>query len=134
MEKNQLVINPDQFEKDFVPLMTQKRTFLAYFYGGADKQTGKSWCSDCDISKPNVEEAVKQLANKEDLLFVKLPIDDQMAWKDPNFLYRTHTMIKISKVPSLVFFNEGTEFGRLVEDELFDKENVIEFVKQIFSN
>lgn len=121
-----------EFEREFLPLLTNKQSFVAYFTGDVDKNTGKSWCPDCDISKPNVEEAMLKLEGKENILFVKMPVE-RSDWRDQGFIYRIHPKLKVNKVPTLMFFSNGQEYGRLVEDELADKDNVLEFIEQVLA-
>jgi thiol-disulfide isomerase/thioredoxin len=119
----------EEFEIKFGDLISNKINFLAYFYGGYDID-GNSWCSDCVVSKPNIEEASKLLENQDKVLLVKFPIDDRLEWKKTDFIYRVHPKVKLQKVPTLLYFQNGLEFARLTEGELFDKNNVIEFFKQ----
>jgi len=122
-------IKLNEFENSFCELIKNKYTFFAYFYGGYD-QNGVSWCSDCVISKPNVDEASKILEKTENIFLVKLPIDDKNEWRNQNFIYRTHDKVKISRVPTLIYYHKGIEFGRLIEDQLFDLDNVKAFFEQ----
>lgn len=123
----QIALN--EFEAKFTELIANKTSFLAYFYGGYD-QNGESWCSDCVIAKPNIEAASKELENQEKVFLYKFPVDDRVEWKKPDFIFRTHPKVKLDRVPTLIFYQNGVEFGRLIEDQLFDQANVIDFFKQ----
>jgi thiol-disulfide isomerase/thioredoxin len=118
-----------EFEGNFPELITTKSNFFAYFYGGYDV-TGDSWCSDCVVSKPIIEEAQKLLEGQTKVRLFKFPIDDRLEWKKQDFIYRIHPKVKLDRVPTLIYYQNGIEFGRLTEDELFDKSNVEEFIKQ----
>lgn len=118
-----------EFETKFIELISNKVKFFTYFHGGYG-DNGKSWCSDCDVAKPIIDEAAKQLENQDKVLFVKLSIDDKDEWKKPNFILRIHSKVKLTKVPTLIYYQDGIEYGRLTEEELFDSSNVNEFVKQ----
>jgi len=122
-------ISLDEFDVKFAELITNKVNFLAYFYGGYD-HAGNSWCSDCVISRPNIDEASKLLDHQDKVLLIKFPIDDRLEWKKSDFIYRTHPKVKLQKVPTLLYYNNGFEFARLTEEELFDQSNVLEFFKQ----
>ena len=117
------------FETTFGELVSNKSNFFGYFYGGYD-ENGNSWCSDCVTSKPIIEEASKVLEGQSKVQFYKFPVDEVREWKRPDFIFRVHPKIKLSKVPTLIYYNNGVEFGRLTEGELFDKANVLEFIKQ----
>ena len=117
------------FETTFGDLVSNKSNFFGYFYGGYD-ENGNSWCSDCVTSKPIIEEASKVLEGQSKVQFYKFPVDEVKEWKRPDFIFRVHPKIKLTKVPTLIYYNNGVEFGRLTEGELFDKANVEEFIKQ----
>ena len=117
------------FEATFNDLIASKSSFFGYFYGGYD-HNGESWCSDCVISKPIIEEASKILEGQSKVQMLKFPVDDKFEWRKPEFIFRTHSKVKLDRVPTLIYYNEGVEFGRLIEGELFEKANVDEFVKQ----
>ncbi len=119
----------NEFEGAFNQMIANKETFLAYFYGGYD-ENGVSWCSDCVTSKPNIDEASKLLEGQEKVNMIRLSVDDRLEWKKPDFVLRTMPKLKLDKVPTLFFFQDGVEFARLFEDQLFDLENVKEFFQQ----
>ena len=121
------IINFSDFESVFKTLIDNKKTFLAYFYGDYNNN-GISWCGDCNDSKPIVEEASNLLKEKTEVVFYKFPIE-QSSWRDKSFLYRTHQKLKLTNVPTMILFQKGSEFTRLVEGQLNDIENV----KDLFS-
>ncbi len=117
------------FESVFSQLISNKSTFFGYFYGGYDKN-GNSWCGDCVEARPIIEEASKLLESQNKVLFLKFPVDDRLEWKKSNFVFRTHPKVKLDRVPTLIYYQNGVEFGRLIEGELFDQKNVEDFIKQ----
>ena len=121
------IITVPEFQTKFLQLIADKTSFFTYVHGSYDEKTNKSWCSDCDEARPLVEYQMNKLDNKN-ILFVKLPIETSAEYKNKEFVYRTNELIKIQRIPSLIFFNKGEEFGRLVEDELFEVENLNKFV------
>jgi hypothetical protein len=118
-----------EFENVFNQLISNKTSFFGYFYGGYNEK-GQSWCGDCVVSKPIIEEACKLLESQDKVLFLKFPVDDRLEWKNPNFLFRVHPKVKLDRVPTLIYYQNGLEFGRLIEGELFDKSNVEDFIRQ----
>jgi thiol-disulfide isomerase/thioredoxin len=122
------IISLSEFEVSFNELLNNKANFFGYFYGSYDTE-GWSWCGDCNISKPVIEEASKLLENQDKVLLVKFPIE-RSDWKNSSFVYRVHPKLKLEKVPTLIYFQSGVEFGRLVEEELADSSNVKEFFQQ----
>jgi len=122
-------VNLNEFEAVFGELLSSKASFFGYYYGGYDSE-GKSWCSDCVQSKPIIEEAVKILEGQDKIKLYKFPVDDVKEWKKQDFIFRVHPKVKVTRVPTLVYYSNGIEYGRLIEGELFDKSNVEEFIKQ----
>ena len=109
-------------------LFEQKKTFFLYCHGSYnDETTGISWCSDCDKTRPVIEEQLKKLIGNEKALFVKLPVDTKEEWANQAHLYRTHKKLKMKGVPTLVFYFQGEEFGRFVELDIMDKQVIGEF-------
>jgi hypothetical protein len=127
MNSNIRTISEKDFAEEFDKLIKDKQSFLAYFHGAHDEETHKSWCSDCDIAKPVIDEVL----HSSSIQVLKLPILDHKEWKRPDYEYRVNPKIKLTKVPTLIYYNNGVEFGRLTEGELFDKQNVINFLNQI---
>ena len=121
------IVNFSEFDSIFKPLIENKRTFLAYFYGDYNND-GISWCGDCNDSKPIVDEATKLLNEKTEVVLYKFPIE-QLKWRGKSFLYRTHPKLKLTNVPTMILYQNGSEFTRLVESQLNDIENV----KDLFS-
>ena len=108
-------------------LFDEKKTFFLYCHGSYDENTGSSWCSDCDKTRPVIEEQLKKLNGNEKALFVKLPVDTKQEWSNQQHLYRTHKKLMMKGVPTLVFYSQGEEFGRFVELDIMDKDVINDF-------
>lgn len=115
------------FESEFTSLIKAKKPFFGYFTGSIS-ENGVSWCPDCETAKPNIEKGVKELEGSE-IEFIVFPLDRE-PYKKSDFHLRTNPKTKLTAVPTLIFYNDGIEFGRMVEDELFDETKVITFMKQ----
>ena len=53
--------------------LKQKKDFIVYIYGDHDKN-GKSWCPDCIIAEPFVDNAIKKigkLESQKEVYFIK---------------------------------------------------------------
>ena len=123
-KQNVQTVNYADFETIFPSLIETQKTFYAYFYGGYD-QNGISWCGDCNTSKPNVDEGTKILNNQNSIILYRFPLE-AATWRDKSCLYRTHPKLKLTNIPTLILFQKGVEFTRLVEGQLNDKENVMD--------
>ena len=75
---------------------------------------------------PNIEEGITFLENLEKkVLFAKFPVA-----REERGVYTNHPQIKLTKIPALIYFKNGIEIARIVEDQLFEVEDVVEFLKQ----
>jgi len=134
MNKKNLIIQTiklSEYELILTPILENRKSFFAYFYGAYNKQN-KSWCSDCNISGPLIEQQISKLENANNILFLKFPIENSTQWRDKKFIYRIN-YFKLSRIPTLMFYNKGNELDRLIEDELFDESNIAEFFKKSIS-
>lgn len=61
-----------------------------------------SWCGPCRIIAPVVEDLA---ASRSDVLFAKLNVDENPA---------TASAFRVSSIPTLIFFENGQEKGRVV--------------------
>ena len=123
------IINIKDFDKVISPLINNKDSFYAYFYASFDKN-GKSWCSECTKAKPIIEEVAEQsLSRNNNFLLYNFPIEDKEEYNSNDYFYRISEIIKLEKVPSLIYFKKGKESKRLVGDQLLDKYSVMEFFK-----
>jgi thiol-disulfide isomerase/thioredoxin len=129
--KNTIIntINLSEFENVFTQLIWNKPNFFGYFYGGYD-DNGQSWCGDCVVAKPIIEEASKLLESQNNIIFLKFPVNERLEWKKNDFIFRTHPKVKLDRIPTLIYYQNGVEFARLIEGELFDKANVEDFIRQ----
>jgi thiol-disulfide isomerase/thioredoxin len=120
-------INENDFKSEFTKLIENKESFLAYFHGAYNTDGGKSWCSDCDIAKPIIDKILPEAK----VSVYKFPIQESKEWKRQDYEYRINPKVKLSKVPTLIYYEKGIEFGRLTEEELFNADTVNEFINQI---
>jgi len=121
------IINLREFESNFSTLLNKKDSFYAYFYASYDKN-GVSWCSDCTKVKPILEEVSQQsLSSQQNIMLYYFPIEDPQAYKSPDFVYRKNSHIKLERIPTLIYFREGKELSRMVEDQISHKYDLMEF-------
>ena len=110
--------------------LRERKTLFVVIYGTHD-YTGKSWCSDCNIAMPNIEEAKNIIKNRtydKEVYFIDIPID-KINMKDLN----EDPIIQLERVPTLIFFENGIERNRLIENELFSSQNVHNFILQAYN-
>ena len=123
-------LNVFNYPRKIRELIQQRKTFFVYLYGSRD-YTGQSWCSDCNIARPNVEQAKNIIKNKKfekDLSFVDIPIEK--IYMDD---FKDDQIIKLERVPTLIYYENGIERGRLIENDLFSYQSVSNFINQAFN-
>ena len=137
LSKEQNITDPDRFitlnifnyQRELREILNERKTFFIFIYGNHD-YTGKSWCSDCNIAMPNVEHAKNILKNRKiekEVYFLNLPIDKinmEYLKNDPK--------IQLERVPTLIYFENGLEKNRLIENELFSYQVINDFILQPF--
>ncbi len=98
-------------------------------YGQHDMR-GESWCPDCQTAKPFVDN-VKQIIAKNELnkevYFLNVPIP-----RDKRKRYMNNGILKMSHVPTLIYFEGGREISRITENQLFTQYGVTSFVEKAY--
>ena len=139
-EKNQLEYSPYSNERfidltqynyksKLLELVEDKKTFFVCIFGSRD-YTGQSWCSDCNLAKPNIEQGKNIIRNKKldkEVYFLSIPID-KIYMED----FRDDPYINLERVPSLILFEKGIERGRLIENDLFSYQRIRDFILQAY--
>ena len=117
------------YRPKLLELIRKRKTFFVHIFGSID-YTGKSWCSDCNIAHPIVEQGKKIIENRKyekEVYFLSIPID-KIYMED----FRDDPYIRLERVPTLILFENGFEKGKLIENELFSYHNVREFILKAY--
>ena len=125
-----ITLNIFNYPKKIRDMIQQRKSFFLYLYGSHD-YTGQSWCSDCNIARPNVEEAKKIIKNKryeKEMYFVNIPIEK--IYMDD---FKDDPIIQLERVPTLIYYENGLERERLVENDLFSYQNIRDFIMQAYN-
>ena len=121
----------ENFDLKINDLIRCKKNFFAYMYGKHDIR-GISWCSDCEMAKKfvdNVKPIVAKNEQKKEVYFVNIP-----DAKDKKKLYMANMFLKMTHVPTLIYFKEGREIKRITENQLFTQHAVTDFVESAYNN
>jgi len=87
---------------------------LLLFFGSEDQGTGLSWCPDCVTADPVLRRACRTLQPVLEL--IECPVGQRSAWKNqPEHPYRLHPLIRLARIPTLIWVDGACERGRLVE-------------------
>ena len=122
-------LNIYNYQRELREIIEDRKTFFLFIFGTHDN-TGKSWCSDCNIAMPNVEEAkniIKDKKNEKEVYFISLPID-----KINMDYLNSDPIIQLERVPTLIYFENGKEKNRLIEGDLFSKQIINNFILQAY--
>jgi thiol-disulfide isomerase/thioredoxin len=120
-------VSIQDFENVLNSLIASKESFYAYFYASYDNQ-GNSWCIDCQKAKPVLEEVSSQsLSSQPGVVLYNFPVEDKVAYKSPDFLYRKNITVNLEKIPTLIYFKEGKELTRMLEDQILDRYDLMKF-------
>ena len=126
-----LELNYNNFQQKLQELVKAKKNMLVHLYGTIDS-SGRSWCPDCIVSHPHIE-AIKPIIDKKqdekEIYFIDIPED----W-DKRAVYKKNPILKEKRVPTLIYYFEGREIGRIVEDEMSTLDSVKEFIDQIYED
>ena len=129
--QNERILDLTQYnyKSKLIQLLDERKTFFVFVFGSHD-YTGQSWCSDCNIARPIVEQGKRIIENKKfekEVYFLNIPIDK--IYKED---FRDDPYIQLERVPTLLLFENGVEKGRLVENDLFSYQNVREFILKAY--
>ena len=122
-------LNQYNYQKKLKELLDERKTFFVYVHGSND-YTGKSWCSDCNIAKPLVEQGknlIKIKKDEKEVYFLSIPID-KIYMED----FRDDPYIQLERVPTLILFENGYEKGRLIENDLFSYLTIRKFILRAY--
>lgn len=125
--ESEYTFDKKNFDSKLGELVAEKKSFFVFVYGTHD-QSGKSWCPDCDKAQPFVAEGKKIIVSQQEKkLFVNLPVV-----KSEREAYSNSKIVKLTRIPSLIYYYQGREMGRIVEDEMGNEANVVNFIKQAY--
>ncbi|OTF72010.1 thioredoxin domain-containing protein, partial [Euroglyphus maynei] len=74
---------------------------LILLFTGNKKSDGKSWCPDCVVASPVIENVVKEIADS-DMVFVTVLVGDLPSWKSSDNGFRKHPKFSVNCVPTLI--------------------------------
>ena len=55
-------------------------------------------------------------------------------YKTKKDIYKNDKILKMTRVPTLIYFSKGTEMDRLIEGDLASQENLDSFIDQIYED
>ena len=131
LENTKYWIETDEnnFKGKLEELVSKKADFIAYLYGAHDS-SGNSWCPDCEVAQPFVQNVLPTILKNEqerEMYFVNVPIKINQRE-----MYRNDKVLKMRRIPTLIYFKDGHEMGRAVEGEMMTQEEVTAFIDIVY--
>ncbi len=90
------------------------------FFGSERPETGESWCPDCVVADPVIRGTLGSIQALP-VTLIECPVGDRTAYKgNADHPYRRDARIALTRIPTLIRWENGREVGRLVEGECLD--------------
>ena len=122
---------PFNFSQIVQEYLDAKKDFLVYVFAERNAQ-GKSWCPDCDLDQPFVDNVLPRIMeneSKKEVYFINIGVNINLKE-----LYRIDKNVKPKRLPILIYFSEGEEMGRISESEMCCQETIDDFIDQIYED
>ena len=110
-------------------LIDQRKSFFLLMFGTFDYR-GVSWCSDCNFAEPlikNGKNIVFSRQSQKPILWVNVPIE-----KEKRQAYRVDAYLRMMYVPTLIYFENGIEMRRIVQEQMFTQESINNFILRAY--
>ena len=120
----------ENFDLKIRDLILNQKNFFAFMYGKHDMR-GQSWCSDCEIAEPfmnNVKPLIAKNEQFKEVYFVNISVP-----KEKKKLFKENKILKMQHVPTLIYFEKGKEVARLTENQMFSQYQVTSFVEKAYT-
>ena len=123
--KSEIILSYFDFTIIIEELINNKMNFFIYMFGTKDNNN-LSWCRDCNIVEPFISNSKKFIfKNYNSILWINIPID-----KDKKYIYKYNKFLKMNCIPTLIYFKNGIEIGRIIQNNLFNQDNINNFIIQ----
>ena len=123
--KSEIILSYFDFTIIIEELINNKMNFFIYMFGTKDNNN-LSWCRDCNIVEPFISNSKKFIFKiYNSILWINIPID-----KDKKYVYKYNKFLKMNCIPTLIYFKNGIEIGRIIQNNLFNQDNINNFIIQ----
>lgn len=102
------------------------KSIIALFVASPDPNTNESWCPDCRVIKPVIDDILEKFQCNDILVLATVNVGHRDEWKSVTNPFRNHD-VHVTAVPTLLSLKTGI---RLVEEECKDADKV----SHLFSN
>ncbi|CAP21777.1 Protein CBG00487 [Caenorhabditis briggsae] len=99
---------------------------VALFTGSKNLSTGQSWCPDCVVAEPIVDQVIQDtVVAAIDVHFITVFVGNREVWRDPAVGFRTDPSLKLTCIPTLLEVRNKAK--RLLEGQIANKNLVKDF-------
>ena len=123
----EITLNDSNYSIKLEELINNKKSFFVLILASKNNK-GKSWCKDCIIAEPYIKN-IKKIVIDNNFLWINIPID-----KEKKYLYQYNHYLQLSLLPTLIYFKNGKEICRLVQQSLFNQKNIKTFMLKCLKN
>ena len=98
---------------------------------GSLNYKGKSWCTDCIRSETFIKKGKEIFFNHESekkILWINIPIE-----KNKKYAYKYNNYLKMYFLPTLIYFENGNEIGRIIQEQMFSQEIINNFINNAYN-
>ena len=120
------IANPAEFNSVFEQVSSEQDFVICYITGGVDPATGKSWCGDCVTHKQAIEDKIIAKASGKVLLCL-VPTRAEWSGKSDH-PYKTHPILKVKGVPTVLLLREGIVVARAETDADFENDDLLHMI------
>ncbi len=104
---------------------------LVLVEGGFNPATGLSWCPECIEAEENVKTILIPFASGKNLPLDIVEMGEIASWKDPLHPMRNHSVLKFTRLPTLIYTKENKSVRSLVEFDILNKELLVAFLEDL---
>ena len=119
---------PTELISKYDELKSGDDMFIIYMTGGPNPATGLSWCPDCVVAAPNIQNHV---LGKTALKVLKGNVNDPKTWMGvATHPFKAHPVLKAGGVPSLLLIGNGGQVLMRADslDDHFNNEDMLEAI------
>jgi hypothetical protein len=120
------VNDPSKFDETLAQISAEQETVICIITGVTDPVTGKNWCPDCEVAKPNIKEYILDKTTGK----VILCIVERSTWVGrSDHPYKASSFLKVKGVPTILVIAHGdTIVMRAEKDEDFQNKELLTMI------
>ena len=120
------VTDPSKFQETLTQITAQQQHVIVVITGKADPVTGKNWCPDCEVAKPNIKECIlDKTSGKVMMCYV-----ERNGWVGrSDHPYKASALLKAKGVPTVLVIDGGDNVVMRAEtDADFQDRSLLEMI------